>query len=812
MKLFNFILLSLFAMPLLQAQINGKNNEIIVKNEAGVNSENQEYAPVFYKEGLVFTTTQNDRLKYAVEDTRIGQNVRSIWKAVRNGEGELANAEPLAKELMTDMHESAVAFNSTGEVIYFTRNDKRETSQTSGSLNLKQLNIYSAQLVDGRWTNITKMPFNEDGYNTKHPTLHPDEEELYFSSDRPGGYGNYDLYVIRKIGGEWSSPINLGPQVNTPSDEAFPFIHPNNTLYFSSNGHAGMGKADLYYTTKNREIWRRPTNMGEPFNSSSDDLALILDRDQKNGYFSSDRSGGQGSDDIYSFKVEGAVATGGDEILVTVIDGISNQSIEGAVVKYINLNEVILGNGSETITLDRPANGQGSFSFKVDSKVPSDGTTDAEGKYILSVPEGQYALKVSKEGYVPYQLLFDVPSNTNDNNTYIVPLDKAVDCVPLSGVISANGTPQSGVNVIIRDESSGEEFTAITDGTGKYDGCLKCGRKYKVYAQKGQSSSGSLQISTNDQPCNGNFVLDNQSLDLNAGAGGFASTTAGGGIQFVDENGNVVVGAPVKVGSVILLPNIYYNFNDADLRPDAMVDLDLVKKMLDMYPSMEIQLVSHTDSRGGDSYNQALSERRSNRAVEYLLEMGVDANRVTPVGMGERKPRNRCVNGRRCSEVEHQENRRTEVVVVDLGDSFSSSARDDDAINTITEYVEEDKGGTDVQDDNYDDFDGGSDSDYNFDNSGDDYSSNDDFGSTSDAGADRPFYVIAGTFRSNNNAQGRLTEVQDMGFYNAEVIQFDYPSYHAVCVDKFSSESDARSLVSRLQSQYGVDSYVRRME
>ncbi len=809
MKLFNLILLSFLAIPLLQAQINGKNNEIEVKNEASINSDKWEYAPVFYKEGLVFTTTQNEKLKYSVEDTRIGENVMSIWKATRNSEGELENPGPLAKELLSDMHESAVAFNSTGEVIYFTRNDKNATSQTSGSLNLKQLNIYSAQLVDGRWTNITKMPFNEDGYNTKHPTLHPDEEELYFSSDRPGGYGNYDLYVIRKIGGEWSSPINLGPQVNTPSDEAFPFIHPNNTLYFASNGHAGMGKADLYYTTKNREIWRRPTNLGEPFNSSSDDFALILDRDQKNGYFSSDRSGGQGGDDIYSFKVEGKVVGGGDEILVTVIDGISNQSIEGAIVEYINLNEVIMGNGSETIALDRPANGQGNFSFKVNSKAATNGLSDAEGKYILSVPGGQYALKVSKEGYVPYQLLFDVPSNTNDNNTYIVPLDKAVNCVPMSGVITSGGVPQSGVNVVIRDESSGEETPVITDGSGNYEACLKCGRKYKVFAQKGQSSSGSLQISTIDQPCNSDLVLDNKNLDLNT-SGGFANGTPGGGYEFRDENGNIVVGAPVKEGSIILLPNVYYNFNDADLRPDAMVDLELVKKMLEMYPSMQVQLVSHTDSRGGEGYNQSLSERRSNRAVDYLVDMGVDRSRVTPIGMGERKPRNRCVNGRRCSESEHQENRRTEVVIVELGDSFSSSARDDDAINRISEYaIEENRGGEVVEENDYDNYNDTSNEDYNddYNNNNDDYTS-----SASNTNADRPFYVIAGTFRNNTNAQGRLVEMQDIGFYNAEVIQFDYPSYHAVCVDKFSSEGDARSLVSKLQSQYGVDSYVRRME
>lgn len=802
MKFFNLILLSLFATSLLQAQISGDKAKIEIKNETGINSGNWEFGPVFYQDGLVFTTTQNNKTKYAVEDTRINENIMSIWRATRNGEGMLENPMPLAKELLSDVHELGVSFNSSGEVIYFTRNDMRETSETSGN-NLKQLNIYTAENVDGKWTNITTMSFNEDGYNTIHPTVHPDLEELYFSSDRPGGYGGYDLYVVRKINGEWSSPINLGPQVNTPDHEVFPFIHADNTLYFSSTGHAGMGGLDLYYTTKNREIWKRPTNLGEPFNSSSDDFALILDRDEKNGYFSSDRSGGQGGDDIYGFTVEGAISKS-DEILVSIMDGITNDPIDGASIKYINLNEVMMGDGENAFSLT-PTAGDGEFGLQINSRKANDGQSDIEGKYIMSVPDGQYVLKVSKDGYIPYQLLFDVPSNTNDNNTYIVPLDRAVDCIPLSGNVLAGTTPQSAVDVIITDVTSGEKFTATTDENGSYEYCLKCGRDYKVTAQKGQANSGTLNISTVNRPCDERFVLDNQRIDFPTNQNGSLISSEGGGYTFTDENGNTIVGAPLKVGSTILLPNIYYNFNDSDLRPDAMDDLGLVKKMLNMYPNMQIKLVSHTDSRGSDSYNQQLSERRSVKAVDYLVNMGIDRNRVQPVGMGEMKPRNRCINGRRCSETEHQENRRTEIIITELGSTFSSTYRDDDAIDKLTDYTVEGGRGSqetvDYQDDYQDDFNNNNNN--NFDN-------NPNIGN--DINSNKPFYVIAGTFRSDNNAQGRLTEVKDMGFYNAEVIQFDFPDYHAVCVDKFNSEQEARDLVNRLQGQHNVDAYVRRIE
>ncbi|MEL6941992.1 MAG: OmpA family protein, partial [Bacteroidota bacterium] len=360
-------------------------------------------------------------------------------------------------------------------------------------------------------------------------------------------------------------------------------------------------------------------------------------------------------------------------------------------------------------------------------------------------------------------------------------------------------------------------FQAILIITISIRDYFRCGREYEVYAIKGQVNTGTMVISTINQPCNQALAV-NRDIALPSGSVGGGSGTGGydpgkygngggNGNGYNGSNGGIggsggigggagggaVASAPIRVGTTILLPNIYYNFNDCDLRPDAMGDLNLVKRMLEAYPDMRVELVSHTDSRGSSSYNQRLSECRSEKAVEYLVEMGVSRDQVTPVGMGERRPRNRCSNGRNCSERDHQENRRTEIVIVDLGSGFEpaqgfneETVDDNDAIQALTEYaVNDDTQTRSYNTPSYDNRDGG--------------------------GSNR-YFVIAGTFRSDSNAQSRLTKVQDMGFYNAEVIQFDYPSYHAVCVDKFNSENEARDLVSTLQSEFGVDSYVRRME
>ncbi|MCH8330868.1 MAG: OmpA family protein, partial [Bacteroidetes bacterium] len=156
-----------------------------------------------------------------------------------------------------------------------------------------------------------ELPFNSDDYSTEHPALDSSEKTLYFSSDRPGGFGGKDIYRIQRgEDGRWSTPTNLGPKINTKLDEKSPFIHTDNqTLYFSSTGHQGMGGFDIFYSRFDDDLnWNKPKNIGTPINSESDDLGFFVSTDGKTGYFSSNKiQGGAGSWDIYRFRLyEGA--------------------------------------------------------------------------------------------------------------------------------------------------------------------------------------------------------------------------------------------------------------------------------------------------------------------------------------------------------------------------------------------------------------------------------------------------------------------------------------------------------------------------
>ena len=167
------------------------------------------------------------------------------------------------------------------------------------------LNLYNASISsNGAVTRVRNLPFNNDQYSVMHTTLSKDRSRLYFSSNMSGGLGGFDLYYVRiQQNNKYSKPINLGPGINTEGNEVFPFIHRNDVLFFASDAHPGLGGLDIFLATGLGTESQDVENMGAPFNSSKDDFSLFLDKNFKYGFLSSNRSGGKGEDDIYSFKI-----------------------------------------------------------------------------------------------------------------------------------------------------------------------------------------------------------------------------------------------------------------------------------------------------------------------------------------------------------------------------------------------------------------------------------------------------------------------------------------------------------------------------
>ena len=244
-----------------------------------------------------------------------------------------------AEKINTDFHEASVAITNDGITMYFTRDNvgkgnKKVKYDNEGTTHLK---LYKATLVDDLWTNIMELPFNDEVFSTGHPTLSPDNKQLYFVSDREGGMGNTDIYVVDIEGSSnYSEPRNLGEHINTEGREMFPFVAKDNTFYFSSDGHLNLGFLDIFKSQLLKNFTEAPENLGAPYNSGFDDFAYFKNASEgdndNTGYFSSNRPGGQGSDDIYAFDAS---------ICAQVIKGIirnqnDNEVLTGVTVKLIN--------------------------------------------------------------------------------------------------------------------------------------------------------------------------------------------------------------------------------------------------------------------------------------------------------------------------------------------------------------------------------------------------------------------------------------------------------------------------------------------
>ncbi len=247
-----------------------------------------------------------------------------------------------SEQLNSKYHEASVAITNDGKTMYFTRDNVSGRNKLDydkkGTTHLK---IYQASLVDGQWTYLMELPFNDDVFSTGHPTLSPDNKQLYFVSDRDGGLGNTDIYVVDIAeNGKFSKPRNLGDKINTEGREMFPFVSKDSTLYFSSDGHLNLGLLDIFKSNILKDENAMPENMGAPYNSGYDDFAYFNDAEvveSENGYtgyFSSDRPNGKGSDDIYGFDTR---------YCTKVIKGFSRLSVDNTIlggVKVQLINEV----------------------------------------------------------------------------------------------------------------------------------------------------------------------------------------------------------------------------------------------------------------------------------------------------------------------------------------------------------------------------------------------------------------------------------------------------------------------------------------
>ncbi len=343
-----------------------------VELQKKISSRDDDFSPAYADRNFksIIFTSNRDAATGKNNDNWTGMKFTDLFFARKDRKEEWTNPVLLDQDdvVNTESNEGSGQFNSRFTSLYFTRcwNEPRKKNGCA---------IYKASRIGGTaWGEASMLDLGIDSTVANgHPTISSDESLIIFSSDRAGGLGGKDLWkIIKKAkGGGYTRPINLGPGINTPGDEMFPFLRSDSILYFSSNGHPGMGGLDIFVSTLSDEKWGTPENVKYPINSHADDFSIVFNLDEpEEGFFSSNRPGGKGKDDIYSFIIPPVYFT----LEGYITDDLTLQPIEGA-------NVSIVGTNGKTATYN----------------------TDTRGRYVFNknqiLPSTTYEILVVKKDY-----------------------------------------------------------------------------------------------------------------------------------------------------------------------------------------------------------------------------------------------------------------------------------------------------------------------------------------------------------------------------------------------------------------------------
>ena len=498
-----------------------------LRNETEVNTANSEFSVFPLGEQVYYTGEPADGLSKNTYGWT-GNAFLRVYTAQLSSAGMLG-VPSLVETDVNDAkyHVGPVVAEADGNTLYVTRTyvgkdgiQQREERRRYATHTL-ELHIYRQN--NGIWE-TEPFPYNNaKEYSVGHAALSPDGNTLYFVSDMPGGHGGTDIwYSERQSDGTWGNPVNAGATINSAGDELFPNIAPDGTLYYASDGFAGMGGLDVFESIGSKAQWSRPENLRYPVNSAADDFAYLVYAEDEagfRGFLSSDRRGGKGGDDIYSFSFE-------KPKIIIILKGTTSDKATG---EPFPATSVTLYDGAREIVAKKNSSDTGTFEFVLDR-------------------DRHYTVLGQKEGY------------------------------------HADSAKVSTLGIVRSD---------------------------------------TLEVALRLEPV-------------------------------------------FQVGQTFELENIYYDFDKHNIRPDAAAILDELVRTLRDNPTLKIELSSHTDSRGSHAYNEALSQRRAQSAVDYLVSRGIARDRMVAKGYGETKLVNRCADGVPCSREEHQANRRTEVTVLEF--------------------------------------------------------------------------------------------------------------------------------------------------
>jgi outer membrane protein OmpA-like peptidoglycan-associated protein/tetratricopeptide (TPR) repeat protein len=568
-----------------------------------LNSPNADFSPVLYNDGIVFASSRESKLIGQKKHEWTGQPFLNLYYSQRKG-NLYTDPEIFASNVQVKYNDGPVCFNKKGDEIYITRNNADRQGLLKSDDKVIRLKIFYSKKINDRWTEPVPFQYNDKSYSCAHASLSPDGNKLYFSSDKPGGYGGMDIYVCEKDTAGWGAPRNLGEKVNTQGNELFPYEHDDGTFVFSSNGRDGLGGLDVYWCRiKDNGIQTDAKNLGSPVNSSEDDFGVVFDN-AGFGYLSSNREFKNTNDEIYlwrkTIKLKGVV-----------VEKANGKPIAGA--------RVVL-KSPDRVNIEQSSKEDGTFEFPlafgteytVEAGKDSWSVDKAEVSTVNIFPVEDFNVKLQLEKGQPkrtYQLIVNV-------------IDKETR------------QPIKGASIGL-DET--DKTLGYTEEKGRWKQPLIPNTTLHMIITKPGYQPKVIYMSNAGQEKEKDYEF---TVEL--------------------RKGNDI--GPYDRWYKI----VYFDFDKSDIRdPDGTKIMLEVVQFLKDHPDARLLMNSYCDARGTAQYNMKLSKRRAEGATQFLAEHGIDRKMVEKMEWGgESMLINKCADGSLCSELDHQLNRRTEIRVI----------------------------------------------------------------------------------------------------------------------------------------------------
>lgn len=510
-------------------------------------------------------------------------------------------------------HEGSACFSKNFDTIFFTRNSFYKGKTTKGSDDVTRLQIFFATLSpSGKFENVQPFPFNNPEYSVGHPALSPDGRRLYFVSDKKGGVGETDIYYSEIREHRFTDPVSAGPIVNTPGSEMFPSFNKDGSMFFSSDGHAGLGGLDIFRSDFINNEFQTPENLRYPINSSKDDFGVTSsDLKGTRGYLTSNRIRGRADDNIYAYTDNRP-----QRVLLSGIVKVKHTDENGKVyIEPIDGAEVTLAPYGDKVITSR----NGRFEFMVD-----------RGK--------AYSIEAAKDKLGKDRKEIDLVKASDKKHSYSMELllDMPSPAIAYTGkVLDEQQTPVKNAAIYLYDVESVKSLKLETDSEGQFMTTLQPNHTYlmKCNAESYFSDCYKIQVPSN--------------------------ATMQGEVH-------TIMLKQIQMNSTFEVKNLFYDYKKSEIKPESAEVLDKMVRFLRDNPDIVVELGSHTDARGSDDYNQKLSAERAKAAVNYIVAKGIDSSRITAKGYGETELLNECKNNTECTEEQHQQNRRTEIKITGM--------------------------------------------------------------------------------------------------------------------------------------------------